>query len=203
MTLPFVDRPLALPVLARLWCKGGVAKTVLARELVGIIAAARPDRRIHVVADSAYICTRLRHLPATVTLTGPLPRNAALWKIRPNIDAAPSRRGRPSTRGEKIGTPDRLAAITPAISSTVTRCGRTRTVTLHERRCLWYGVFRSHPVRVILVAEPGKTALALVTIDPDTRPHRSWNATPAVGASRSPSPTPKTSLARPCDQLDS
>jgi hypothetical protein len=39
VTLPFLDRPIALPVLARLWRKGGPAKTVLARELVETIAA--------------------------------------------------------------------------------------------------------------------------------------------------------------------
>jgi len=32
---------------------------------------------VHVAADSAYICTELRGLPAGVTLTGPLPRHAS------------------------------------------------------------------------------------------------------------------------------
>lgn len=36
--LPFLDQPVALPVLARLWRKGGPAKTVLARELAEVIA---------------------------------------------------------------------------------------------------------------------------------------------------------------------
>ena len=37
-------------------------------------------------------------------------------------------------------------------------------MTVNERRCLWPGVFRSRPVRVIAVTEPGKL-LALVTTD--------------------------------------
>ena len=47
----------------------------------------------------------------------------------------------------------------------VTRYGTTVTVTAHERRCLWPGVFRCRPVRVIVVTEPRKPGLALVTTD--------------------------------------
>ena len=36
-------------------------------------------------------------------------------------------------------------------------------MTVREHRCLWPGVFRSVPVRVIIVTEPGKPTLALVT----------------------------------------
>jgi IS4 transposase len=50
----------------------------------------------------------------------------------------------------------------------VTRYGRTRTVTIYERRCLWYGVFRSQPVRVILIRELRRPDLALVTTDQNT-----------------------------------
>jgi len=50
----------------------------------------------------------------------------------------------------------------------VTRYGRAHTVTIHERRCLWYGVFRSQPVRVILIHEPNRPGLALVTTNPHT-----------------------------------
>ncbi|MBA2324006.1 MAG: hypothetical protein H0V92_08365 [Pseudonocardiales bacterium] len=47
-------------MLVRLWRPGGPTKTVLARELVSLIAGARRDRIIHVVADSAYVCKTLR-----------------------------------------------------------------------------------------------------------------------------------------------
>jgi hypothetical protein len=169
--LPFLDRPIALPVLARLWRPGGPTKTTLARELIGLIAATRPDRSIHVVADRAYVCKALRQLPANVTLTGPLPRHAALWEVHPDLDDPPcmrGRRGRPRTRGAKIGTPAQLTPATPGQAATVTRYGRTRTVTLYEQRCLWYGVFRSRPVRVIVIREPRRPDLALVTTDQHT-----------------------------------
>ena len=171
VTPPFLARPIALPVLARLWRPGGPTKTTQAREMITLIAATRRDRTIHVIADSAYICKALRRLPANVTLTGPLPRHAALWDIHPELDDPPcmrGRRGRPRTRGTKIGTPHQLARRRPTQTLTVTRYGRTRAVTVHERRCLWYGVYRSQPVRVIVIREPRRPGLALVTTDPHT-----------------------------------
>lgn len=169
--LPFADRPIALPVLFRLWRPGGPTKTILARELIGRIAAARPDRVVHVVVDGAYVCSTLRQLPVNVTLTGPLPRNAALYEVHPDLDNPPNmrgRRGRPRTRGARIGTPSELAAATAGVQITVTRYGRTATVTVHERRCLWYGAFRSQPVRVLVVREPRRPTLALLTTDTTT-----------------------------------
>jgi hypothetical protein len=169
--LPFLDRPVALPVAARLWRKGGPAKTQLARELIGLIAAAPAcrGRAVHVVADGGYVCSELRRLPPGVTLTGPLPRHAALYDIHPELDnpLLHRGRGRPRTRGARIGTPAQLAAATPGVAATVTRYGKTAPVTVCERRCLWPGVYRSRPVRVIIVTEPGRPALALVTTDPD------------------------------------
>ncbi|MEU7767520.1 transposase [Nocardia sp. NPDC049190] len=169
--LPFAGRPIALPVLFRLWRPGGRTKTILARELIGRIAAARPDRAVHVVADGAYVCSTLRHLPVNVTLTGPLPRNAALYEVHPDLDNPPNmrgRRGRPRTRGARIGTPSELAATTAGVQIMVTRYGRTAAVTVHERRCLWYGAFRSRPVRVLVVREPRRPGLALLTTDTTT-----------------------------------
>jgi hypothetical protein len=170
VTLPFLARPVALPVAVRLWRKGGPAKTRLARELTGLIAAAPASRgrAVHVVADNAYICSELRCLPQGVSLTGPLPCHASLYEVHPELDYPPlrrGRRGRPRARGARIGTPAQLAAATPGLAATVTRYGKTARVTVRERRCLWPGVYRSRPVRVIVVAEPGRPVLALVTTD--------------------------------------
>src|SRR6266571_1761646 len=115
-------------------------------------------RVVHVAADTAYICTELRSLPAGVTLTGPLPRHASLYQVHPELDCPPARgrrRGRPRTKGPRIGTPAQLAAAGPGRAATVTRYGTTASVTICERRCLWPGVFRSRPVRVIAVTDPG------------------------------------------------
>lgn len=165
--LPFLDRPVALPVLTRLWRKGGPAKTVLARELVEVIATAARGRMVHVVADGAYLCTELRRLPPQVTVTGPLRSNASLGHVHPNLDNPPRLRGRgrPRVYGARIGTPADLAATVPATPVRVTRYGRTTTVQVHHQRCLWRGVFGARPVRVLVITEPGKPDLALITTD--------------------------------------
>lgn len=166
--LPFLDRPIAWPVLARLWRPGGPTKPALTRELIRVIAAARRDRAIHVVVDGAYVCTTLRHLPANVTLTGPLPRHATLAQVHPDVDNPPclrGKRGRTRTRGEKIGTPTDLATATTSEHVTVTRYGRRRTITVHHRRCLWPGVFWSRPGRILVIREPRGPGLALLTTD--------------------------------------
>ncbi|MEU7630955.1 hypothetical protein AB0C34_13350 [Nocardia sp. NPDC049220] len=50
----------------------------------------------------------------------------------------------------------------------MTRYGRTATVIVHERRCLWYGAFRSQPVRVIVVRESRRPTMMLLTTDTTT-----------------------------------
>jgi DDE superfamily endonuclease len=167
VALPFLDRPVALPVLTRLWRKGGPAKTVLARELIEVIATATRGRMVHVIGDGAYLCTELRRLPPQVTLTGPLRSNASLWHVHPDLDNPPRLRGRgrPRIYGTRIGTPADLAATVPATPVTVTRYGRTTTIAVHHQRCLWRGVFGARPVRVLVIAEPGRPTLALVTTD--------------------------------------
>ena len=169
--LPFADRPVALPVLARLWRKGGPTKAMLAHDLIDKLRAATAGRTLHVVADGTYVCHQLRDLPRRVTLTGPMPRHAGLWHVHPDPDPPPPGargRGRPRVFGDKIGTPDRLRAATPGRRVRVTRYGRTATVTVYEQRCLWRGVFGTRPVRAILITEPGHPTLALVTTDPTT-----------------------------------
>jgi len=166
--LPFVDRPVALPVLMRLWRKGGPTKTVLARELIEALATAGHGRALHVVADGAYICQQLRQLPPRVSLTGPVPRNACLWQVHPDVDNPPRAtrpRGRPRVVGERIGTPGDLAATVPAQAWTVTRYGHSSTIAVHEQRCLWRGVFGARPVRALVIIEPGQPALTLISTD--------------------------------------
>ena len=52
--------------------------------MITTVAARVPHRRLHVVADVAYHGKSLRDLPATVTWTTRLPRNAVLYhRARP------------------------------------------------------------------------------------------------------------------------
>jgi hypothetical protein len=102
-----------------------------------------------------------------VTLTVPLRSNANLWHVHSDLDHPPRlrARGRPRTYGTHIGTPTDLAATVPPDTVTVTRYGRTSTVQVHHQRCLWRGVFGPRPVRVLVLVEPYRPALALVTTD--------------------------------------
>ena len=199
--LPFLDRPICLPVAFALWrttkgstTKGSTTKGVptsrgsggsgskqaIACRLVNAIAAACPGRQIHVVADAWYAGAdgaagaghpqggpRARGLTAGITLTSRLRVNASLNTIAVPVPGQP---GRPKRIGAKIGTPKDLAQHPDTVwtPADVHRYGRTHTVTIAEHVCLWYGVYRSRAVRVILLRDADTATgydLALITTD--------------------------------------
>jgi hypothetical protein len=185
--LPLPARPVCLPVAFALWVNtpGSASpeqsKQVLAGRLITLIADACPGRRIHTVADCWYAGTdgapgatlgarKHRGLPAGVTLTARLRANAALHRI---ATPQPGRGGRPKRIGDRIGTAKDLAAHRDTLwrPATVTRYGRTDTITLAETVCLWYGCYRSRAIRVILLRDRGRThgyGIALLTTDLDS-----------------------------------
>jgi hypothetical protein len=152
--LPFLSRPVCLPVLARLWRPRQTGKIAHARELAELLAARYPDRTVHVVGDAAYVGERLRDLDGRITWTSRLKVTSVLHELPP---PRTGRSGRPRTRGARLGTPADLAALAVTTNTwratQVRRYGRTDTVQIAERVCLWYGSFRSRTVRVILVRD--------------------------------------------------
>jgi len=152
--LPFLSRPVCLPVLARLWRPRHTGKIAYARELAELIVARYPDRTVHVVGDAAYVGERLRDVDDRITWTSRLKVTSVLHELPP---PRTGRSGRPRTRGPRLGTPTDLAAAATAgarwHNTRVRRYGRTDTVQITERVCLWYGSFRSRTVRVILVRD--------------------------------------------------
>src|SRR6516162_2540369 len=171
--LPFCSREAGLPVLARLHLPGkgaGPGKVETAAVLVRQLAVAFPGRIIHVVADAAYHGPALRTLPGNVTWTCRIPRNAVLYDLAP---PRTGRRGRPRTRGERLGTADDIAAAARWATVTVTAYGRRETRQVTAVTCLWYGSWRTRQVRLILARNQRTTSgydLALVTTDPDASP---------------------------------
>jgi hypothetical protein len=155
---------LCLPVLCRRWQGKGTPSTVeLAAQMITTIAARVPHRRLHVVADAAYHGKSLRDLPATVTWTTRLPRNAVLYHRAP---APAGKRGRPRLKGDRIGTPVQAAATAVWRTVSVARYGRTDTVSIAVLDCLWYGVFAATPVQMVLVRDRQTgPMLALITTD--------------------------------------
>lgn len=160
--LPFLTRPVCLPVLFRLWRgKGSATPVELAREGVGLLARAFPDRDIHVVADAAYHGPALRELPARVSWSTRLPRNAVLFHRAPQRTG---KRGRPAVKGARIGTPAQATALVNWRSAELSRYGRRDSARVGELDCLWYGAFGPQPGRLILVRDK-TTTLALFTTD--------------------------------------
>jgi hypothetical protein len=164
--LPFLTRPVCLPVACRRWAGKGTASTVdLACHLVAMVADRLPDRRIHVVADAAYHGKQVTDLPEQVTWTTRLPRNAALYARAPGRTG---KRGRPRLKGAKLGTPAEVVVDLAWQAITVARYGRVETVHAAVVDCLWYGTFGPLPVRMICVRDrddPKTPMLALVTTD--------------------------------------
>jgi hypothetical protein len=164
--LRFMSRPVAVPVMAKLVIKGSSSKSRLwlARRMAERLAAALPGREIRVVADSAYAGGELKGLPAGISWTTRLRKDAALHGLPP---ARTGRPGRPRVKGDRLPSLARLAAAAEFSQVTVTRYGRTETVGAAVVTCLWYSVFGTRPETVVIVRDRPGTGfgIALVTTD--------------------------------------
>lgn len=168
--LPFLTRPVCLPVLFRLHTKDGPPRSELANRLVLIVASFAGDRRVEVVADGAYACERFAGtLPERATFVSRLRGNAALHRVTPRRTGKP---GRPRTKGERLPMLGQIAQDHRRRwrDVTVRRYGRSDTIQVLTLTCLWYTVFKQRPVRVVLIREPGSAKafdFALVATDTD------------------------------------
>ena len=164
--LPFLNRPVAVPALAKLVIKDttSASRLWLARHTAQMIAQALPGRKIHVTGDAAYAGGELKKLPPGVTWTTRLRKDAALYGLPP---ARTGRRGRPRVKGDKLPALGKLAATTAFAPVTVTRYGKTVTVQAAVITCLWHPVFGSRRVQVVLIRDTSASGydLALVTTD--------------------------------------
>jgi hypothetical protein len=165
--LPFCSHPVCLPVLFRLWAGKGTASPVeLAGAMLTALGQAFPHKQIHAVGDAAYHGKPL--LVAGTTITTRLPANAALHTPAP---PRTGRRGRPAKKGSRLPRLTELATTATWRTTTVDRYGRTDTITITERDCLWYGAFGDTPARVVLAREPDTATgydLAVFTTDTTT-----------------------------------
>ena len=157
-------------MLATLALKGGRSKPDLARELVDALAERFPDRTIHVVGDAAYGCGAFAGLGDDMSMTTRARSNAVFYESAP---PRTGHRGRPRLKGHRIGTPTQIAHSARWRTVSVCRYGSTDTVQITERRALWYGTWRTDPVRVILLRDTRRRThsgehgydIALVTTD--------------------------------------
>ena len=171
--LPMLSRPVAVPVLAKLVIKdtSSASRLWLARRMAQMLAGVLPGRTIHVTGDAAYAGGELKKLPPGVTWTTRLRKDAAIYGLPPERTG---RRGRPRARGDKLASLAELAATAAFAPVTVTRYGATATVQAAAITCLWYSVFGTRPVAVVLIRDRSASGydLALVTTDTAAPPAR-------------------------------
>jgi hypothetical protein len=166
---------MALPVLARLVHKdltpAPASRLTLARQMTAALARALAGRDIHVVADAAYAGKELARLPANVTWTTRLRKDAALHELP---GPRTGRRGRPRVKGKRLPGLEALAATVTFAPVTVRRYGKTATVQAAAITCLWHGVFGPRPVKAVLIRDKAKAGydLALTTTDLAASPAR-------------------------------
>ena len=165
VTVPFMARPVLLPILFRLYIpKESASKVELARKMVNLLSRAFAPRRIHVVADALYRGPAWRDLPGNVTFTTRLCSRAVLYAPAPEPTG---RRGHPAWKGPRLGSAAEIAATVTWRTVTVTRYGQFGEVLIAEVTCLWWGSLHRTPIRLVLVRDSDRRRkdLALVTTD--------------------------------------
>jgi hypothetical protein len=166
-------RPVCLPVLFRLFRPRGrshperLTQPQLARELVDLILARFPERRMHLVFDGAYASKAWRGLPARVSVSTRIRSNAAIYAL-PTPSA---QRGRRRLKGPRLPSLAELARTSGFAPVALTDPdGRTRTMHAASVRCLWYGAFYTQPITLLLIrnhATGDGYDIAIATTDPD------------------------------------
>jgi hypothetical protein len=152
--LPGRPQPVALPVNARLYVKGGPSHVELTAIMVRELAAWLPDRRFRLVGDGAYASLASASLPRT-HVTSRLRRDAALFD--PPRPRRPGQRGRPAKKGTRLPNPQQIATQTAPDQWRLAPIRlRDRTVDrlLHTRVVLWYEVTGATPVLLVIVRDP-------------------------------------------------
>jgi hypothetical protein len=153
-------RYFCLPILWRVYEKRGTkskkehrTKSLLAAEMIAVVAGWFPQRQFLVVADSAYIGKHLlRQRPVNVDALGPLCWKAALYEAE-----SQPRRGR--RHGQRLATPAAMLkddAQWPARRLRIqfkSGCSRVLEVKVITGLC-WYAAAGSAAVQVVLVRDP-------------------------------------------------
>jgi hypothetical protein len=153
--LPFLERPICLPVLFRLWRPGhGPTQVALAAELAAVIAAAHPDRALVVLGDGAYAGAALspEGLPGNVTVIARARRDIRLHAPPP--PRRPRQVGRPRTKGEPLPSlRERAAAGGAWRTEEIDAHGGRRGVELMEQRGVWPRVWGATRLKAVALRD--------------------------------------------------
>jgi hypothetical protein len=165
VTVPFSQRPWALPLLFRLYrnkkecAKKGARyrkKTELAREMLDVVLGWIGSRRVELAADSAYCNdTVTRGLPASVVLFGAMRPDAVLTATPPKARPA-KKAGRPRKRGEVLPKPQQLASDDRHQWKTCIALLYGKKTKVRYKDCLaqWYRACGVRLLRIVVVAVP-------------------------------------------------
>jgi len=179
LNVPLVHRPVAVPVLWRLYRSrktragktrrgrrerksvGAASKAEyrtrpeLAVELLHVLRdALGPQRPVHALGDSAYGGKSVtRNLPPNMTTFSRVPMNAALYAPAP--PRKPGQKGCPRKKGERLPTPKEMAARNSGWRTTTVRIyGKAVSVRYKTAVVLWYNSTRTMALRIVLVRDP-------------------------------------------------
>jgi hypothetical protein len=162
LPLPWNPHGCSVPVLARLYrspkrCPAAVYKkrTQLAREMVEMLAKWLPEGlTLHLTGDREYACrTVLRNLDHRIQFTGPIPKDALLYRPVPKY----SGRGRPRVHGERVASPKQRGQYGQTKwkrISVVLYGGRCSELLVQSWTCLWYTATGQRLIRVVLTRDP-------------------------------------------------
>ena len=138
-------------MLFRLWRgKGTPSQVTLAGEMMSLLAAAFPGRKVHGTGDAAFHGEALVIEDATWTTR--LPASAVLYGPKP---PPTGKRGRPRAKGARLGTCAEIAAtadwqeITELLRAGWSRCRQ------HGETACGTAASRHAPGRLVLTREPG------------------------------------------------
>lgn len=159
LELPFAKGlAYSLPFFVRLYRNkqtkqlGGRYRTrpELAVVMLKKLAAAYPDRRFHVLADSAYAGRSVvAHLPEGFDFTGRIHFDAQIF-ARPEPRKR-GRVGRPRKRGERLPSPREMLAQQTGRVLQLDIYGRREKVRVVTQDGLWHKATGSRPVRIVAV----------------------------------------------------
>lgn len=179
--VPLVQRPVAVPVLWRLYRsrKDRAGKTRRGRRERKTVGAASkseyrtrpelavellhllrntlgPERPIHLLGDSAYGGKSVtRNVPANTTAISRLPMNAALYDLAP--PRQPGQKGCPRKKGQRLPNPREMATHRAGWrTASVHLYGKDVSIRYKTAVVLWYNSTRTMPVRIVLVRDPKK-----------------------------------------------
>jgi len=161
LPLPWNQRGLAVPILARLYrspkrCPKSEyrKRTEIAREMVATLASWLPaDRRLHLSGDREYACkTLLRGLDTKIAFTGPMPLDAMLFEPSLGYQGM----GRPRRKGKRIASAASRAAGPKKNWKRIKLdlYGTSTSLLVQTWTCLWYTATGQRLVRVVLTRDP-------------------------------------------------